>query len=260
MDMLKYFIIEFIFTLKVALFRDLGMILRFFGIKFDLQKYFFLKRLSKTNNERIRQLLTSPPMLESGTKEYVGLYYETLLYLDNVLKKNDYTLETGSGISTIFFLIKETNHIAISPNADECELIKKYCEMNDISLKKLQYYIDFSEKLLPKLELADESLDSILIDGCHGFPYCSIDWFYLKDKLKINGLLVLDDIDVFSCNFLYKFLCYETENWKLVYKNKKSAVFKKINKLKRIEWFQQRYIVMNTLLHIDRKSAEWVAS
>ena len=102
------------------------------------------------------------------------------------------TLETGAGISTLIFSIKGAKHTCIAPDKLLIERIEQYCRTKGISLRNMDFRVDCSEAVLPTMEL--ENLDLVLIDGRHGFPAPFIDWYYTAGPLKINGLLIVDDV------------------------------------------------------------------
>jgi predicted O-methyltransferase YrrM len=137
----------------------------------------------------IEELLSNPPKIHH-IKSELGLSWkladEELLFLDKNLTKNMKTLETGSGLSTIVFAMKGTNHTCIMPDEKQVERIKAYCTERNISLSNTNFIVDKSEYALPSLQ--EKDYDLALIDGRHGFPAPFIDWFYISDRLKIGGL------------------------------------------------------------------------
>lgn len=49
-------------------------------------------------------------------------------------------------------------------------------------------------------------LDLILIDGHHGFPTPFLDWYYTADPLRVGGLLIVDDTQLWTGHTLKQFL------------------------------------------------------
>ncbi len=49
-------------------------------------------------------------------------------------------------------------------------------------------------------------LDLVLLDGAHGFPYPTLDWWYVAPHLKPGGLLVLDDAYMSGVSALLDYL------------------------------------------------------
>jgi hypothetical protein len=52
-------------------------------------------------------------------------------------------------------------------------------------------------------------LDFVLIDGPHGFPFPQIEYFHFYQKIRKNGMLVVDDIHIPTVRQMYDFLCDE---------------------------------------------------
>lgn len=60
-----------------------------------------------------------------------------------------------------------------------------------------------------------------------GSPSLFIDWHYTSGRLKIGGVLTLDDYVMPSVRILYDFLCGESE-WELIKTFQNTAFFRKV--------------------------------
>ena len=107
--------------------------------------------------------------------------------------------------------------------------------------KNVSFIVDCSEHALPQLDLP--MLDMVVIDGRHGFPAPYIDWYYTAPKLKLGGLLIVDDTWIYACQILRDFLA-EAPEWELVYDSApRAAVFKKVAEGSHSqEWIYQPYV------------------
>jgi Methyltransferase domain len=192
----------------------------------------------------LQELLVNPPKIHSYQGELISSWKiadEELLFLDKYLTKNMKTLETGAGISTIVFALKDTNHTCIMPDEKQVERIKSYCTERDLSLSNTNFIVDKSEYALPSLK--EKNYDLALIDGRHGFPAPFIDWFYIADRLKIGGLLIIDDLHIWTSELLKQFLLTEKE-WNLVEETNRAATFVKLEEgSQHKEWTKQNYVL-----------------
>ena len=151
---------------------------------------------------------------------------DILSVIDKNVSEKSNTLEIGAGVSTVLFALKEANHTCIVPFEQEVLRIKSFCREHNIPIERLKFEIDYSERVLPKLEL--DGLDLVLIDGAHGFPMPLIDWYYSCPKLKVGGILILDDTHIWPGHILKEFLMAESE-WKIeVDFNPRCVVFKRV--------------------------------
>lgn len=119
--------------------------------------------------------------------------------------------------------------------------IKEYCQKNQIYSDNIDFHVDISEKVLPSLPVND--LDLVLIDGRHGFPSPFIDWYYTCNKLKIGGMMMIDDTQIWTGAVLKDFLLSEPE-WELKADlSSKTAVFVKLKEGSHSKtWSEQRFI------------------
>jgi predicted O-methyltransferase YrrM len=170
-----------------------------------------------------------------------GVDPELARFLFDSVSDQSKTLETGSGISTLAFALRQARHIAITPSANEVENIRTYAAANQISLDRVEFVIEPSDHYLPRCEAED--LDLVLIDGKHAFPWPIIDWFFTADKLKQNGIVVLDDLQMSSVSMLGDFL-REDPRWQLERTfGRRTLVLKKISQsVHDVAWHMQPYI------------------
>lgn len=140
-----------------------------------------------------------------------GIGNDVLRFLAAILRREMRTLETGAGCSTLVFADKGSRHTAITPSEAEIQRITNYATKHMIVMQKVRFVALPSEAYLPTCE--DKDLDLVLLDGKHAFPWPIVDWFFVADRLKEGGLLLLDDTQMRSVSLLVEFLNAEP-GWK----------------------------------------------
>ncbi|MCD6116254.1 class I SAM-dependent methyltransferase [bacterium] len=189
---------------------------------------------------QLENIFSDPPLVHRGGTMVWGLNEDVLRYIDDTLKPGAKTLETGAGISTILFAVRSSVHTCIVPSEQEVSLIRDYALRKDISLDHVHFIVDYSQNVLPTLE--QEDLDLVLIDGGHGYPIPAIDWFYTAPMLKINGVVIIDDVQLWTGLELKRFLA-EEESWKFVRNFARSTAYEKVGQEYAREWTFQPYII-----------------
>jgi len=176
-----------------------------------------------------------------------GLPEPVLRFIEQRIDESANTLETGCGLSTVMFALSGSRHICITPASHEIERIKEYCLGNRIPMHQVTFCQDFSEKVLPRLEC--DMLDLVLIDGRHGFPAPFIDFYYVAEKLNIDGLLVVDDTWLWPGDVLKQYLLSEPE-WELEADfSPRTSIFRKLaHGSQTKEWCDQAFVVKNSQL------------
>jgi hypothetical protein len=197
---------------------------------------------------KLRDVLENPPRLHrDGAGEAVswGLMEEILHFIEGQVTAGAATLETGAGISTILFALMGTVHSCITPNGAEAERIMSYCRQHGIATDRLSFHVAGSEAVLPHQE--PTPLDLVLIDGRHAFPTPFIDWYYTADRLKVGGVLVIDDTQLWTGRMLRDFLATEPE-WALraEFSTRAVAFTKRGEGSHRKEWTDQPYTIRNS--------------
>ncbi len=171
---------------------------------------------------------------------------EVLGVIDGAVRPGWRTLETGSGLSTVVFALRGAEHVCVTPAAAEVEKIRTYCAGRGIALDRVRFHTERSELVLPRL--APSPLDLVLIDGGHGFPSPFIDWFYTATALKVGGLLVVDDTQLWTGRVLRDFLDAEPA-WTLRREFPlRAVVFEKTAELPaQPEWTDQPYVARRSV-------------
>ncbi len=146
-------------------------------------------------------------------------------HLRDAVRPGARSMETGSGISTIVLLVLGAKHTSISPDGGEAERIRAYCEANEIPVDGFTPMVAKSEDVLPDLQL-DAELDLIIVDGNHAFPAPMVDWFYMTRHLRTGGVLVVDDVELWTGAVLADFLDGEAGIWARLERTKRFAIYR----------------------------------
>ncbi len=207
----------------------------------------------------LQDLLRTAPNIHSdssGVPASWQLEDSVLSFIDDAISSTSRTLETGAGISTILFAIKHSEHLCIVPDHLQAERIRDYCHQREIRTDKLNFVFRESELALP--QIAVDGLDLVLIDGRHAFPTPFIDWYYMASKLKIGGIVVIDDTHLWTGHVLKEFLIYEPE-WKLQRDFPRSTTFVKLKEgSHQKEWMQQPYLVRESAIGIRKEQLRFL--
>jgi hypothetical protein len=107
-------------------------------------------------------------------------------------------------MSTMVFAARGTDHEAVTPAADEADRITEECRRRGISTEHVRFLIGPSHEVLASWR--PRTLDLVLLDGAHGFPYPILDWWYVMPHLKLGGLILLDDAYMSAVSALVEFL------------------------------------------------------
>jgi hypothetical protein len=54
-----------------------------------------------------------------------------------------------------------------------------------------------------------------LLDGKHAFPWPMVDWFYTAEKLRLGGIMLIDDVAMKSVSILADFMRVDP-GWELL--------------------------------------------
>jgi predicted O-methyltransferase YrrM len=137
-------------------------------------------------------------------------------------------LETGAGNSTISFLYARPRQlVSIAPDADLFQRIIHFCEANGVDYSALMHIINRSEWSLPEIAQKKQQFDLVLIDGNHGWPTVFVDFCYAYAILRRGGILVIDDLQVYSVKELARLMAADESRFSRVRDMGKTVAFSK---------------------------------
>ena len=158
-------------------------------------------------------------------------------------------IETGSGNSTLTFLFTNAERVvSICPEKPLHNRIKEFAKTNGIGIDRLESVEGWSETILPPMAASPgNTFNFALIDGGHGWPTVFIDFFYLNQMLEKGGILLIDDVNIYSIRELAKLLALQASHLKLmgsVQPNGKCLIFEKITDKQRLpDWSELPYVM-----------------
>lgn len=142
------------------------------------------------------------------------------------VQPGQHTLETGTGYSSVIFAAAGCNHTVISPVAAEHARLRNWGESHGVDFSNVTFIASKSEDALPSFESPPLSL--ALIDGWHAFPGPFIDWFFISQLLAVDGLLIVDDVQLRAPRILRDFLLAEKGRWRIEARADRSEMFRKL--------------------------------
>jgi predicted O-methyltransferase YrrM len=176
-----------------------------------------------------------------------ALSTETLRLLQDAVTPGAVTLETGAGLSTVLLALLGARHTAITAEPADVELITEYCGRHRIGLDDVRLVVGRSQEVLPGLR--SEPLDLVLLDGSHAFPVPFLDWYFTAGRLRVGGLLVIDDTQLWTGGVLRDFLAADP-GWQMVAELERTTAVRKIADVDLDpSWVHQPYVTARSLLH-----------
>ena len=168
---------------------------------------------------------------------------EVLDFIAKHVRPGIATLETGAGQSTLAFLDAGARHEAVTPSQVEAEAITREAIRRGLDPANLTFRIGYSQDLLPRLT---GELDFVLIDGGHGFPIPATDWLYLAPRLKVGGMMMLDDVDLWTGQMLVDFMKHEACWEQVALLRGRTAAFRLVAPFELHEWTKQPFVVQKS--------------
>lgn len=197
----------------------------------------------------VEELVAAPPALHDDAGEVVSWKLEpgALRFLDRSVGPGARTLEIGIGASTALLAARGCAHVAVTPFPDEVARLRAWAAAHAVSLDTVRFVLGRSQEVLPGLDV--EPLDLALVDGDHAFPLPLVDWMYAAERLAPGGLLLLDDVQIWTGRLLREFLDAEP-GWSLEWEESRAFAFRRTGSGPVVgEWQGQPYVA--------RRSSVW---
>ena len=114
-----------------------------------------------------------------------------------------HTAETGCGASTLVFSHLSKRHAVFAFN--EFEVFERVDASKLRGPAEIQFVEGPTQQTLPQY-CFETTLDAVLLDGPHAFPFPQLEYFFLYPRLRAGGLLVIDDLQIPTVHQLYEFV------------------------------------------------------
>lgn len=178
--------------------------------------------------------------LHAGGEAAWDISQEVLSLIAREVRPGMATLETGAGQSTLAFLEAGADHHAVTPSASEIAAIASAAAARGLDPDRLSLHEGCSQDILPGLT---GDLDFALIDGGHGFPIPAIDWAYIAPRIKPGGMLVIDDVDLWTGRMILDFMKADPAFRLEGVLRGRTAAFRLKERFVLREWTNQPYVV-----------------
>jgi hypothetical protein len=197
------------------------------------------------------ELIATPPSLHrhgDGRKSNWGVSEPVLRFIAEYTGPGSKTIETGAGLSTLAFVLSGAEHHAVFPEPYLVETISGFLDEKQLNGSKLHLHNAPSQEMLPGF--TESGFDMALIDGEHAFPIPFLDWYYIARRMKVGGLLIIDDTQIWTGLVLKTFLTMEPE-WRLVKDIYGTAMFRMEAPWVEKWWARQAYTVFHSQMTPD---------
>lgn len=139
---------------------------------------------------------------------------QVIRFLADTVKAEHSTIETGCGHTTVALAALAGHHTCVTIDEASVALIREYMGRAGIPESKVTFIVEPSDEALPRLP-GDTSFDLGFIDGNHGWPAPALDWHYIDKRLKVGGLIGVDNTEIRAVYDLQRFLD-ENQSYELV--------------------------------------------
>jgi hypothetical protein len=174
----------------------------------------------------IADLDRDPPPVHAGAPTGVwAAAHDCLEFIGARVHPGTRSLETGCGASTIVFAAAGARHTAVFLNDSEGRAVVTWCGDHGIDLATVTLRAGSSSQVLPALDPGP--LDLVMVDGCHGFPFPQLDWYYAAAHLVDGGILIVDDTQLAAPYELRRYLEHDPR-WERLHVGSQWVAFKRL--------------------------------
>jgi len=114
--------------------------------------------------------------------------------------------ETGTGKSTLLFShCSERHTVFAQDDRGQGDSLVRVQESPLLRRDAVRFVVGATQRTLPA-HVFDRSLDVVMLDGPHGYPFPELEYYYLYQHLAEGALLIVDDIHIPTVFNLFAFL------------------------------------------------------
>jgi predicted O-methyltransferase YrrM len=185
-----------------------------------------------------------------GTPWFLGISGDNLKYMHSLLSPGMRTIETGAGFSSLAFIAAGCHHTAICPsekseNEGLEQRIRSYCLKIGLDDRSFSFVNACSQDVVANIE---EDFDFVFVDGFHGFPIPIVDFYFLSRRLRVGGIIAIDDTNIWTGEIISKILMTDSDWEFLSEQDGKTAYFKRLVPHRDKEFSQQSFVLANSKL------------
>lgn len=147
--------------------------------------------------ERISTIISSFPPNSTTTIPCLYAIYE------HCGSDIPYTMETGTGLSTILFSHISKNHKVFTLN--DGNMMSTVINSELFNPRHVEFIEGPTQQTVPLYSFTNK-FNVILLDGPHGYPFPDLEYYYLYPHLETGGILIIDDIVIPTIYNLFNFL------------------------------------------------------
>ena len=167
-----------------------------------------------------------------GKKQHAAMAFPTwvLARIEELLPNSiSASAESGCGKSTILFSNISKHHtvFCLDDSAEPESSVNYFKECSVTKLQNINIVFGPSQTTLPTWK-SDHMLDVALIDGPHGFPFPELEYYYFYPKIKVGGILIVDDVHIPTIGRMADVIA-EDEMFELVELVAYTAIFRRTN-------------------------------
>jgi hypothetical protein len=117
-----------------------------------------------------------------------------------------HSAETGAGKSTLLLSQLSNHHVVFTrDDTGDGDSLPEVRTSPLLRREVVEFVVGATQATIPTHRFT-HTLDVILIDGPHGFPFPHLEYYFLYPHLAPGALLVLDDVHIRSVNNVFGFL------------------------------------------------------
>jgi hypothetical protein len=150
----------------------------------------------------LEEIVRAAPTLHSaGTFSREAL---EAIYRHACTRRVQYSVETGSGASTLLFSHLSEHHTVFAMDAGTGSVTA--VRNSPLLIRERVAFVEGPTQLTVPQYRFTHPLQLVLLDGPHAYPFPDLEYYFLYPHLAPGGLLIVDDVHIPTITHLFEFL------------------------------------------------------